>query len=221
MAKCHLQDLARLLADKYKEAEDLTAKLGLALADTVLDPEEQKEFSLLKGRVDSALSTLAVSLSAAAQDKLDDIINQLEQQKMTYAEPLRDALDNIADPEIPEALRAQTAGLIELYNNQIRQTQKTIDVIRRIYLFKNIVSNKRKQRKYFREVFCANCDKKIERCFGTSYYRPLEEMKQAAYRCYSIFKLVDDAMIDFDAYVRKMQKQSEEEPSEPVDDMME
>ena len=219
MAKAHIKDLARILAGKYDEINNKMEEAGLALADTMLSPEEQERFSYFKNAVDGALSTLTISLSAAAQGKLAEVYNQVKAQQEAFTKPLQDAVDDLAKPDIPEDIKQQTMELIASYNAQIRHIEETLYTIRVVEYWMNFVSNRKKQRKYFREMFCKGCARGLPACINAPVYRSLEEQKQAAYVCYTPFKQVNEALQNFEDYVRLLQQEPDE--NIVVDDMSE
>ncbi len=205
MAKSHLRDLARLLAGKYEEVNKELEQVGLSLSDTMMSPDEQEEFSRLKGLVDASLNTLTVALSAAAQGKIDDVILQLKDEQMAYAEPLKAAIDNMADAkDMPREVKDQTAALITSYNNKIRQTEEIISSLRVIRYWANFVASRKKQRKYFKEVFCKDCARGLPACAEPVVNISLEVQKENAYSCFSIFKQVDEYLNMFKGYVSSL-----------------
>lgn len=217
MAKSHIRDLVRILARKYEEANSKLEEVALILSDTMLSPEEQERFAKVKARVDNSLSTLSVSLSAAAQGKLVEVYSQLEAERLSYVEPLQQAIDNLSE-DLPKDIRQQTLAMVSAYNANIQLVQETLSIVRTIDFWKNFVSNRRKQRKYFRTMFCKDCAKGLAVCSELDDYCSLEERKQAAYSCYSIFKQVDAAMLELGGYLTSIQ---DTESTEIVDDMSE
>ena len=151
MAKKHIRKLARILADKYKDAEKILADAGLATQDIIFSPEEQKTFSKYKAEVDNILALLSVSLSAAAQGRIQSLVNKVKEEHETYSTTSTQALVASKDLQLDAAARKQNKDLAKLYAskaNQLMPTVRTLDLIRFVA---NVPVKKKKQKKYFGE----------------------------------------------------------------------
>ena len=124
------------------------SEAGLALQDTMLSPQEQQEFSAHKTRVDNELSLLSAALSAAAQGKLNNLIQGVNDEIQSYVEPLHKATDDLASPDLPEEVELSTKQLIQMYVERVRGMQSTLDTFRRIKVFADIPNRRNKAKKY-------------------------------------------------------------------------
>lgn len=218
MSKRNIQDLARILASKYDEANVALEEAGHALVDTMLSPQEQEIFASKKAVVDNMLSTLSVGLSAAAQGKIDELLKQVTAEYTAFAEPLCNLIDNLADQSMPLEQREASEQLVKAYNDKIRAIDVILSQLKIIKFYANLVSNKKKQLKFFRDKFCCGCEQKLEGCKSLSAYCSLEMRRQAAYVCYSPFRQLDEALCMLKEYISQLSATTQETQ---IDDLSE
>lgn len=148
MAKVHMQYLARELAKKFEETDKIMSDAGLALSDTVLSPEEQKEFSKHKSEVDSNLGMLSVALSAGAQGKLPLLMQQVISEKEAILEPLQKLSKDLSDEKMPDDIRETTEQLVRQYIARLITVNETLSTLILVEFFANYPKSKKRQRKY-------------------------------------------------------------------------
>lgn len=187
MAKTHIQDMARELAKKYKEAEQLMLDGGEFLQYSVLSPEEQASFSKLKQNLDGSLSTLSVALSAAAQGKISELILSVDEERKSYAEPLSQLVDDLSKSDISEETKVSTYQLISSYNTALRSIASTLSTLEQVAFIANFPRNKRKQRRLL-----------------TPLAAPLSTRLQEFYRTHYIFTKVDSSMSELSNYIASL-----------------
>lgn len=149
MAKKHIRFLTKKLVEKYNIVEEAMTKVSLSLQDTLLSPEQQVEFSAKKTQVDETLKLFSISLSAAAQGKIDALITKNKTELKGFTIPLQQAVDNLSAPDFPEEFRAQTENLIVLFNANIRKLEAIRGHLELIHFYASIPNRDRKSRKWF------------------------------------------------------------------------
>ena len=189
MAKSDVQYIVKQLAKKYEETEKLMQDAGLALQDVMLSPEEQREFSKYKTKVDNELTFLSVSLSAAAQGKIKEVITKAKERHQSFIEPLHQAVDNLSE-EIPEEVQIATLGLIKNYNEQIEVTKESLEILERIRLIAELPKRAAKQKNYLH-------------CLGLPL-DTLDKMKQSFFKLEDIFIYYESAKSQFQTYVNTL-----------------
>lgn len=195
MAKKDIRIIAKQLADKYSEAEEVMQEAGLLLQDTVLGPEEQKRFSEHKAAVDNELALLSVALSAAAQGKIKELIDKAEEEHQSFLEPLHQAADNLAE-ELPAETKLATFQLIQNYNRQILKIQDKINLLNKVARIANFPNKRSNQKKYARRK-------------GITFYSIKDQRDMFFAEC-DVFVFYECAMSSFRRYIKSL---SEEEQS--------
>ena len=150
MAKKHIRFLTKKLLEKYNIVEEAMTRISLSLQDTLLSPEQQVEFSAKKTQVDETLKLFSISLSAAAQGKIDALITKNKTELQGFALPLQQAIDNLSTPNFPEEYRAQTEQLIVLFNSNIRKLEAIRTHLELIRFYASIPNRDKKARKWLK-----------------------------------------------------------------------
>lgn len=148
MAKKHIRFLTKKLVEKYNIVEEAMTGVSLSLQDILLSPEQQTEFSVKKTQVDETLKLFSISLSAAAQGKIDTLITKNKTELNGFTIPLQQAIDNLSAPDFPEEYRAQTEQLIVLFNANIRKLEAIRSHLELIRFYASIPNRDRKSRKW-------------------------------------------------------------------------
>lgn len=199
MAKQHIRKLARILADKYRDAEKILADAGLATQDIIFSPEEQKTFSKYKAEVDNILALLSVSLSAAAQGQIQSLVNKAREEHETYSITSTQALVASTDLQLDTAARKQNKDLAELYASKANQLMPTVRTLGLIRFIANVPVKKKKQKKYFGK---------------SGAQMALEEAEKL------IFDPLNNAIEAFAKYVKELSS-TEQILSDPANDLLE
>lgn len=218
MAKSHIQHLARVLAHMYEQVEDMLTEASLALGETALSPDEQAEFSKYKADIDNNLSLLSVSLSAAAQGKISKFLCQVEAERVSIADPLKRAIDDLSNPAITPELIASTQNLIKMYNARLRNINSTLGVIKAVKVFADCPNRKKKQHKYLLP-YLGNYFDSIESERLKTFTIPLACKLGYMYNHNSPFTELDDSIANFKQYLAQFG--SENLIPGPIDDLSE
>ena len=150
MAKKHIRFLTKKLLEKYNIVEETMTRISLSLQDTLLSPEQQVEFSAKKTQVDETLKLFSISLSAAAQGKIDTLITKNKTELQGFALPLTQAIDNLSTLNFSEEYRAQTEQLIVLFNSNIRKLEAIRTHLELIRFYASIPNRDKKSRKWLK-----------------------------------------------------------------------
>lgn len=152
MAKKHIRFLTKKLVEKYGIVEEAMTKVSLSLQDTLLSPEQQVKFSAKKTQVDETLKLFSISLSAAAQGKIDTLITKNKSELAGFTVPLQQAIDNLSAPDFPEEFRAQTENLIVLFNANIRKLEAIRGHLELIHFYASIPNRDKKSKKWLKGI---------------------------------------------------------------------
>lgn len=150
MAKKHIRFLTKKLVEKYNIVEEAMTGVSLSLQDILLSPEQQTEFSVKKTQVDETLKLFSISLSAAAQGKIEALITKNKTELKGFTIPLQQAIDDLSAPDFPEEYRAQTEQLIVLFNANIRKLEAIRTHLELIRFYASIPNRDKKARKWLK-----------------------------------------------------------------------
>lgn len=201
MAKRNIRTLARLLAGKYEQADEVLKSLGEGLADTMLSPEEQHLLSKKKSAVDVELGNLSVLLSAAAQGKLGEVEAELLKQDKMYLEQQALLLNDLSSSDISEQTKKQSEELIASYNQQRKILEEQQGAVNRIFAVLNLPGNKRKQRAMLRDFVEAHVTVQTGHAPTNLRSMSLASMETFFYDKLGIFTKVNDKLNLYSEFV--------------------